>query len=270
MNSTHNYIPYSSFNTSNVSFTLGPDRNGKPQIHAMYEGGTGIAMVTPPCVTNWPRVSGDGNFGTLFGPADPLKAKFTLDITDAAINGTENGAYTVFNSVLETIDEQLLAFVYANQLRILGRKNLGRDELKMLQIPSSRPKYDKVSGASLGKNMNLSVQKYAGDGMGGKAQRTITVCDKDGKTITSGVVCPGDVVAATIYINQVYSGVGGDKFGIHWAFEDVQVICQRTSMSCKTDVPAFQALSYDFAQPYIEPPSMQSQFSEPMYGTVHG
>ena len=158
--------------------------------------------------------------------------------------------------------------MFSNQLRILGRKNLSRDELKMLQIPSSRPKYDKVSGASMGHNMNLSVQKFAGDGMGGKAVRVITVCDKDSKTIPSGVVCPGDVVAATIYINQVYSGVGGDKFGIHWAFEDVQVVCQRTSMSCKAEVPAFQLQSYDFAQPYIEPPSLQSQFSEPL--TVHG
>ena len=268
MNSTHNFIPFNGFDPANVTFTLGPDRNGKPQIHAMYESGTGVAMVTPPCVTNWPRVSGDGNYGTLWGPSDPYKAKFTLDLCDAAINGANNTNYTIFGEMMAKIDEKLLDFVFANQLRILGRKNLGRDELKMLQIPSSRPKYDKISGAQLGNNMNLSVQRYMPNGMGGKQARVINVCDKDGAVVASGTVCPGDVVAATIYINQVYTGVGGDKFGIHWAFEDVQVICQRSRLSCKSDVPAFQAQTYDFAQPYIEPPPLEAQFSEPML--VHG
>jgi hypothetical protein len=219
-------------------------------------------------VTNWPRVSGDGNFGTMWGPTDPYKAKYTLDLSDAAINGVPNDMYTAFSAMMEKIDERLLDFVYSNQLRILGRKNLGREELKMLQIPSSRPKYDKISGASLGQNMNLSVQRYMPNGMGGKTQRVINVCDKDGKVVSTGTVCPGDVIAATIYINQVYTGVGGDKFGIHWAFEDVQVICQRMSLSSKADVPAFKAQTYDFAQPYIEPPPLEAQFPEPML--VHG
>ena len=268
MNSLHTFIPFNGFDPTNVTFTLGPDRNGKPQIHAMYESGTGVAMVSPPCVTNWPRVSGDGNFGTMWGPSDPLKAKFTLDLSDAPINGVHNTAYDAFSEVMSAIDDRLLDFVYANQLRILGRKNLGREELKMLQISSNRSRYDKISGAPLGNNMNLSVQRYMPNGMGGRAPRVITICDKDGRAIPSGVVCPGDVVAATIYINQVYTGVGGDKFGIHWAFEDVSVVCQRTSMAAKTDVPIFAAQTYEFAQPYIEPPPLEAQFPEPM--SVHG
>ena len=43
-------------------------------------------------------------------------------------------------------------------------------------------------------------------------------------------------------------GVGGDKFGIQWSFEDVQVICQRASIPQKLDVPAFGFTQYDFAQ----------------------
>jgi hypothetical protein len=47
-------------------------------------------------------------------------------------------------------------------------------------------------------------------------------------------------------------GVGGDKFGIQWSFEDVQVICQRASIPQKLDVPAFGFTQYDFAQAYVD------------------
>ena len=63
----------------------------------------------------------------------------------------------------------------------LSRKNLTRDEVKMLQIRSVRPKYDKHSGALNGHNINLSTPKYAWDGMGGKYARYITVCDHKGQ-----------------------------------------------------------------------------------------
>jgi hypothetical protein len=33
-----------------------------------------------------------------------------------------------------------------------------------------------------------------------------------GKVLPNGLVHPGVVVAATMYANQVYNGVGGDKF----------------------------------------------------------
>ena len=94
-----------------------------------------------------------------------------------------------------------------------------------------------------------------GDGMwcaGGKIARKINVCDHTGKVLPNGIVQPGDVVAATMYANQVYNGVGGDKFGIQWSFEDVQVICQRASIPQKLDVPAFGFTQYDFAQAYVD------------------
>ena len=33
--------------------------------------------------------------------------------------------------------------------------------------------------------------------------------------------------------------VGGDKFGIHWSFQDVSVVCQRANLEQKTEVSAF-------------------------------
>ena len=47
--------------------------------------------------------------------------------------------------------------------------------------------------------------------------------------------------------------VGGDKFGIHWGFEDVQVIAQRAKLEYKTEVPAFSTTQYPFAAAYDAP-----------------
>lgn len=260
-------------NAEDISFALGTDRSGKPNIQ-MFIGPAAaeVAMLSPASVTNWPRVTGDGNFGTMWGPTDIQKAKFTLDLTDTSINEAPNAMFKVFADLLNTIDDRLLDFVQANQLKILGRKNLSRDECKMLQIRSVRPKYDKVSGALSGHSMQLSASKYTWDGVGGKFARTINICDHTGAVLPNATVQPGDVVAVTLYANQVYTGVGGDKFGIHWSFEDVQVVCQRARLAQKTAVTCFQDHSYDFAMPYTDytqsatcaTADHDAQFSEPM------
>lgn len=268
------FINYRDFKADEINFAMGTDFKGKTTIQ-MYVGSNAaeVALISPACVTNWPRVTGDGNFGTMWGPTDVQKAKFTLDLTDACINERENEMFTMFCEKLTEIDDRLLDFVQANQLKILGRKNLSRDECKMLQIRTVRPKYDKASGALAGHSLQMSASKFTWDGCGGKVPRSINVCDHTGAVLPQGNVQPGDVVAATMYANQVYTGVGGDKFGIHWSFEDVQVVCQRSRLAQKTSVPSFGANIYEFAMPYTEPdfPStccsagdVDAQFSEPM------
>ena len=246
------YLPFDAFRVEDVSLALGADRQGKTTIVMGHSNGGDVSLVTCPAVTMWPRCTGDGNFGTMWGPSDVTKAKFTLDLTDGAINERANFAFCDFMSKMSILDDKLLDFVTDNQLKILGRKNLTRDEVKMLQIRTMRPKYDKITGVLTGHAINLSVSKFAWDGMGGKYGRHITVCDHRGAAIPGGQVCPGDVVAATIYANQVYTGVGGDKFGIHWAFNDVSVICQRANLEMKTEVTAFQGTEWDFSKPYID------------------
>lgn len=251
MNARRSYVQWKDFDTSNVTFSLGQDRNGKAAISMLVQPNfTEVAFVSPACVTNWPRVTGDGNFGTMWGPTDVTKAKFSLDLTDASINGTTNEDFQAFAEMMTRIDEKLLEFVKDNQLRILGRKNLSRDEVKMLQIRSIRAKYDKLSGALIGHNVQMTTSKFAYDGMGGTFPRKINICDKKGQVIPNGNVAPGDVVAATCYANQVYTGVGGDKFGIHWSFEDISVVCQRSKLEVKVSVPVFAAQDYAFAQAY--------------------
>lgn len=248
------YVLWSDFKPEDLAFSLGQDRSGKATISMLVTPAMKkVAMVTPPCVTNWPRVTGDGNFGTMFGPADITKAKFSLDLTDAAINAVDNAHYAAWSEMMTKIDDKLLDFVHGEQLKILGRKNLTRDEIKMLQIRTVRPKYDKMSGTLIGHSVQATTAKFAYDGMGGKFARAINICDQHGKVVPNGNVCPGDVVAATLFANQVYTGVGGDKFGIHWSFEDVSVVCQRAKLEAKLNVPAFASCSYEFGQEYEHP-----------------
>ena len=63
---------------------------------------------------------------------------------------------------------------------------------------------------------------------------------------------PADCPRRNAEAGAKLKGVGGDKFGIQWSFEDVQVICQRASIPQKLDVPAFGFTQYDFAQAYVD------------------
>jgi hypothetical protein len=249
------FTNHSAVDVGSVNFTMGKDRNQKATVNmhmTMGNSTTDVCMVTAPAITLWPRCTGDGNFGTMWGPTDVTKAKYTLDLNDADINGRSNDDFRMFQEKMDAIDDLLLDYVYANQLQLLGRKNLSREEVKMLQIRSIRPKYDKHTGNLNGYTLNLSSAKYAWDGMGGKYERRITVCDHKGAAIPSGAVAPGDVVAATMYANMVYTGVGGDKFGIHWSFQDVSVVCQRNNLEQTTEVVAFNNSEWDFAKPYVD------------------
>ena len=237
------------------------DKFGKLQITTTLTGNGDVAVVTPACITQWPRVVGDGNFGTMWGPDDITKAKFQLDLTDAFINNTANPDWEAFAALLTGIDNKLLDFVCNpdNQTRLLGRRNLSREEVKMLQIPSVKAKYDKMSGNLIGHSVQLNAPKFIFDGMGGKMARDINIVDFSGKAIEKPAVAPGDCVAATCHIGQVYTGVGGDKFGISWALDAVSIVAQRSQLSQAKDLDCFQQSSYTFATPYVPP-----QVSEPM------
>ena len=252
------YLSHDAFRAEDIRFALGVDRSGKSSVQLTHGPNCAeVAMLSPPAITMWPRVTGDGNFGTMWGPTDVTKAKYTLDLGDQDINGEANVHFETFMATLTAIDDKLLDFVFSNQLKLLGRKNLSRDEVKMLQIRSICPKYDKNTGNHTGNTLNLSTSKYAWDGIGGKYARKIAVCDCNGLVLPNGVVEPGDVIAVTMYANQVYTGVGGDKFGIHWGFEDVCVVCQRAKLEVKTHVPVFSGHHFAFAAPYAD-------FSDPV------
>jgi len=260
--SRRNFAPIDELRPEEIRFHTGTDRQNKTTISMTYGAScTDVAFLTPAAVTNWPRVTGDGNFGTMWGPQDITKAKFSLDLTDTPINGVKNECFVQLQLKLEAIDDKLLDFVHQNQLSILGRKNLSREELRVLQIRSVRPKYDKHSGTLVGHSMQMSAPKYVFDGMGSKTPRSINICDNKGVVIQGADVAPGDVVAATAFANQVY--VIGDKFGIHWSFEEISVVCQRMHLEVKTEVPVFGSVNYDFAKDYVfASAGVKRQFSD--------
>ena len=260
--SRKNYVMMNDLVPDTFKLHLSTEKNGKASIHMSSEDARDIAFVSPACVTHWPRCTGDGNFGTMWGPSDMSKAKFTLDLTDTDINGTSNEGFNSMANTLEAIDDKLLEFVFQNQLKILGRKQLSKEEVKMLQIRSVRAKYDKTSGALTGHSFQLNTSKFMWDGMGSKYAKKINVCDHVGTVIPNGTVTPGDVVAATVYLAQVYTGVGGDKFGMQWSFNDVSIICQRNKLEVKKEVSAFSANTYNFAVDYEEPQA--PPFSDPI------
>ena len=263
MNFRKSFAPLYEINPDDLMFYIGTDRNGKPSI-TMSSQQRDVAFVSPACVTHWPRCTGDGNFGTMWGPSDISKAKYSLDLTDAKIGSEDNAGFKQMADTMSAIDDKLLDFVFQNQLKCLnGRKNLSREECKMLQIRSVRAKYDKNTGALAGHSVQLSTPKFTWDGMGGKYARSITICDHAGMVIENGTVSPGDVVAATVHAAQVYTGVGGDKFGIQWSFDDVSVICQRNKLDVRTEVSVFNMQKYDFSAPYeATAPSFSDQFPE--------
>jgi hypothetical protein len=244
-----NFVPWTAFDPNHLQFSLGhQQQNGKHHVN-MYIGpnASEVAIVTPAAVTFWPRVTGDGNFGTMWGPADVKQAKFTLDLTGSPIGDAPNSQFEQFEAIMDAIDDRLLSFVHDNQWKVLKRNNLSRDEVRVLQIRSVKDRTDKCTGRVLYHNLMLSISKFAKN-----FERKINVCDHTGKVLPNGTVAPGDVVAVTMFANQVYTGVGGDKFGIQWGFQDVQVVCQRACLPQAQDVTAFGTAQYDFAHAYVE------------------
>ena len=93
------FLQFRDLDPAQIAFILGADRNGKVTVSmTLQPAGADVALVTAPAVTLWPRCSGDGNFGTMWGPTDVQKAKFTLDLGDALINEQPNMDFDEFKA----------------------------------------------------------------------------------------------------------------------------------------------------------------------------
>ena len=204
-------------------------------------------------MTHYPRTSGDGDYvpGAQFGPSTEEKARFTIDLCNEPVNETTvNTDFTRFIETVDSIDNALLDFVFTNQTKVLGRKNLSRDEVKMLQIPSVRRSIDKETGQERQPCFVPKMRKYYYDQVKNKRENSVLVCDHVGKVIPDGQVMPDDVVCVTAFLSGVYTGVGGDKFGINWSFKEIQIVCQAMHKKRKTEVSAFSNRTFDYAHDY--------------------
>lgn len=242
-----NFVNIADFDVSQVHVTHRVLASGKTVISVSYGPmHQALSFVTPPAVSFYPKLNGDGNYreGAQFGPVSREKAQYTLDLTCADIGQFENKDMKQFQSeVIEAIDDAVLTYVHANQTQLLGRRNLNKEEVKMLQIRSSRTRIDKMTGIEGPRAMNLSCKKFFWDQVGNSREREINICDRLGQRIEAQIL-PGDVLAATTHLDMVYSGVGGDKFGCHWHLGDVAVICQAHKLGQSAQLNAFSQQNY--------------------------
>ena len=242
-----NFIELSEFDASQVHVTHRVLASGKTVINVSYGPmRKALSFVTPPGITFYPKINGDGNYreGAQFGPSTRDKAQYTLDLTCADIADHENLAMKHFQEhIIEAIDDAVLNYVHANQTQLLGRRNLNKEEVKMLQIRSSRTRIDKMTGLEGPRSMNLGCKKFFWDQVGNHRERDVNVCDRAGMRIEANVL-PGDVVACTTHVDMVYSGVGGDKFGCHWHLGDVAIICQGHKLGQSSQMNAFSQQNY--------------------------
>lgn len=258
------YMALKDFDIDEVRFAMTTDMANKVKIQIGY--GTemkSVALVTPAAMTHWPRCAGEGNFGTQFGPTDHTRAKYQIDLQDTPFEDgkEENEYFKQLGACLTGIDDKLLAFVHANQLKVLGRKSLSVDEVKMLMIRSVKPKYNKDTGTLNGHTVSMSKPVYGFESNGVRAKATVNVCDKNGDAIPNGVVQAGDVVSVTMFAKQAYTGVGNGQFGIHWSYNDVAVLCQRTQLDPPKQQDAFKRArvdEYDFVKDYVPPTSFSA------------
>ena len=126
-----------------------------------------LAFVTPPSKTNYPRVTGDGDYreGSQYGPQSKDKARFTIDL-NVPVDGEDASVSNFFNNVITAVDDAVLDFMYHNQLKFLGRKNLTKEEVKMLQIRSVKQNLDKDTGELGAPFINLTCRKFYYDQVG--------------------------------------------------------------------------------------------------------
>ena len=108
-----------------------------------------------------------------------------------------------------------------------------------MQIKSIKTPLDKENGVEGRGRLDLKTRKFQMQN-GAKCEKTVSVCDHTGKVVVNGTVGPGDIVCTTMHLGTVYNGVGGDKFGISWEIEDVQVVCQTQHMKQKSCVEVFK------------------------------
>lgn len=231
------------FQPEQTEFCLKTDREGRTRIKMSNT----VGVHTPACVAHWPKCTGDGNYGTKFGPEDPKDATFTLDLKDSFIDDKPNEAFKILHQKLNQLDDKLLQFVTENQVKLLSRKNLPPEELRIMQNRSVRSMYDPDTADFIGYKIGLKLPTHNYNG----GKQSVNILDCNGQLIPNGYVNNGDIVSAIMYPAVAY--VMPEKFGIKWHFNTVSVICQAAKAPSSGNdelEQLFKKQKYDFASPF--------------------
>jgi hypothetical protein len=80
--------------------------------------------VSPACVVHWPKLHGDGDYGTRFGPSELSKAKYSACTTDEDLPSGPNEQMRLWFAVVKAIDCKLAQFAHAQQTELFKPRGL--------------------------------------------------------------------------------------------------------------------------------------------------
>jgi hypothetical protein len=216
------YIDLDAFDTSLLRCEIVNSKNSKPgekpklNVRLTYgPARRAVAFVTPATVVDWPKIEGEGNFGSKYGPDTLDKAAFTMGLTDKPIDGTQTMAK--YFDVLRAIDSLLVEFVHANQKELLGARDMSRDEVRGKLSPTVKPKYD--DDILVCHKQNLSTRKFTWNG----EERHLRIVDCNRAPLTQPVRHE-DVCMVAVQLDAVYTGLMGCMYGCKWAICEVMLL----------------------------------------------
>ena len=135
MPQTNSYMSIANFNNEQIHVNHRIQGNKEKIVVSYGEGMRSLAFVTPPATTFYPRLDGDGDFreGSQYGPQTKDKARFTIDLNAPWSEQEDASVQNFFNNVISAVDDAVLDFMYHNQLKFLGRKNLTKEEVEAVK-----------------------------------------------------------------------------------------------------------------------------------------
>jgi hypothetical protein len=125
-------IDLASFDIALVNFELVQSRaSTTTTIRAMYgPERRPLSFVTPACVVHWPKLHGDGDYGTRFGPSELSKAKYSACATDEDLPSGPNEQMSLWFAVVKAIDCKLAQFAHAQQTELFKARGLSLEAVE--------------------------------------------------------------------------------------------------------------------------------------------
>ncbi len=213
-------IDLASFDIALVHFKLDSSRasSKKKTIRALYgPDRLQLSFVVPPCVVHWPRLHGDGDYGTRFGPTELAKAKYTACATDEPLPSGPNEPMRLWFSIVGAIERKLSEFVHAHRAELLSSRDISLEQVKGKLCASVKAKAYKGNAYE---QQNLEARKYGYDG----SEWPLRIVDAAASKPVDAPVEHRSICAFAVHLKSVYSGVAGSSYGCKWAIDEVCLI----------------------------------------------
>ena len=165
-----------------------------------------LTLETPPCVLEWPFLTGNGNMGTKYGPQEALKAQYTVCVTDKPVPACMESAaqhqadMQRFFAAIEAIDEVVAQFAHKHQDELLGVHSLSTEVIKSMGNCAVKTKQYHLSNHRY-KCMNLGTPRFTWDG----DVRSLKLVDSAGRPLPADKpLRHKDVGVVALQLNYVF------------------------------------------------------------------